>query len=506
MKRRVPVSAELGGLTPYGLYHYRLVARNATGTTHGEDLAMSASFDVFGFQLGGAEALQFNVSDPAAAAPSIEEHGWQVANPQAPDSQAGSHPFAVTTRFVVNGESDGSLPLGMRAKDYYVDLPAGFAPASVAKIPRCRISELQEGFYGPTEPWCPTASQVGVIRYFQPAPGTGHLNEHGLTPVYNMVPAPGAPAELAFPAAGGIPVPVTVRPRGDGDFGLSAEVRNVSEQLALSGAVMTLWGVPASPAHDRERFGPEAARLGGHFPGAGGGQPTQYDESLPLPAGTAEVPFLSNPTRCGAVAEATVTGDSWLHPGEVAEDGRPVPGGENWVTDHTQMYPDGINGCKKLTFEPQIEVRPSTSVADSPMGMTVTMRVPQNENPNNLATPALRNATVTLPQGVSIDPSAANGLGGCTPAQIKLHTEAQPECPDASQIGRLELVTPALPEPLSGRIYLSSEHSGNVFHIYLVIEGQGLLIKLEGTVQANEQTGQLTTTVHRKLRSCRSAN
>ena len=257
-----------------------------------------------------------------------------------------------------------------------------------------------------------------------------------------------------------------MRPRSDGDYGLTAEVRNVSEQTPIYGAALTLWGVPASPAHDRERF------LQNHFYGENG-DPGNL-ELKPLPAGTAEVPFLTNPSRCGAVAEASVTGDSWLHPGTLGEDGRPVPGGENWVTAHTQMYPDGITGCSKLAFEPQIEVEPSTSVADSPMGMTVTIKVPQNEDPNNPATPELRNATVTLPQGVSIDPSAANGLGGCTPAQIKLHSEAAPECPDSSQIGRLELVTPALPEPLSGRVYLSSVHSGNVFHIFQVIEGQGV--------------------------------
>jgi hypothetical protein len=478
----VPVSAELNGLTPYGLYHFRLVARNSSGTTQGKDSAMSASVDVFGFQLGGADALEINVSDPHAAQPSIEENGWQVANPQAPDSQAGSHPFAVTTRFLVNGESDGNLPYGMRPKDYYVELPAGFA-GSVAKIPRCKISEMESNFYAQGEPFCSTASQVGVVRYFQPAPGTGHLEAKILAPVYNMVPAPGAPAELAFDAAGGLPVPVTVQVRSDGDYGISAEVRNVSEQLEIAGAQMTLWGVPASPAHDRERFRPEANAV---LPGLPGNA-----EGGPLPAGTPEVPFLTNPTRCGAVQEATIMGDSWRHPGKLAEDGRPVPGSENWATAHTQMYPNGITGCSKLTFEPQIEVKPDTSAADSPMGMTVTMKVPQNENPNNLATPALRNAIVTLPQGVSIDPSAANGLQGCTPTQIKLHSEAAPECPNASQVGKLELVTPQLPEPLSGEIYLSSQHSGNVFHMFLVIAGQGVLIKLEGSVEANEQTGQI---------------
>ena len=255
----VPVTGELGGLTPYGLYHYRLVARNATGTTHGEDLAMSASVDVFGFQLGGADALEINVSDPNARAPSIEEMfiartAWQVANPQAPDSQAGSHPFDVTTRFVVNSESDGNVPLGMRPKDYYVNLPAGFAPGSVAKIPaarsaNCSTASITERSRGVRRPRRSVSSDPSS----PPRTGTGHLEEQRLLPVYNMVPAPGAPAELAFSVLGH-PITVTVQPRSDGDFGLTAEVRNVSEQAQLYGAVMTLWGVPASPAHDRERF------------------------------------------------------------------------------------------------------------------------------------------------------------------------------------------------------------------------------------------------------------
>jgi hypothetical protein len=50
-----------------------------------------------------------------------------------------------------------------------------------------------------------------------------------------------------------------------------------------------------------------------------------------------------------------------------------------------------------------------------------------------------------------------------------------------------------LPELLSGRIHLSSEREGSTFHIYLVIEGQGVLVKLEGSVDANKQTGQLTS-------------
>ncbi len=476
----VPVSAEVSELTAYGLYHYRIVARNATGPAYGGDTALLASVDVFGFQLGGANALEMNVSDPNAKEPTIEEGGWQVANPAAPDSQAGSHPFAVTTRLLVNTESDDNLPPSMAPKDYYVNIPAGFA-GSVAKIPRCKMSELTLLFEKAAPTGCPTASQVGVVRVFEPNSGTGRVEEQELRAVYSMVPPPGVPAELAF-AIGITAEPVIVQVRSDGDYGITAEVRNVSEELQIAGSELTLWGVPANPAHDRERFLPAL--------GTGLGLPGD-EEGKPLPAGAPEVPFLTNPTKCGSVEEATVMADAWLHPGKLAADGRPVPESENWATAHTQMYPNGITGCDKLAFQPQIEVTPSTSVADSPMGMTVEVKVPQSEAPNNLATPALKDATVTLPQGVSISAAAGNGLEGCTPAQTHLHSEAAPECPNASQVGKLELTTPLLPEPLTGQVYLSSERSGNVFHMFLVIEGQGVLVKLEGSVEADERTGQL---------------
>ncbi len=474
----VPVSAELSGLEAYGSYHYRLAVRNATGPTSGANVTMLASIDVFGFQLAGTNGLAINVGESGF----VEEDGLTVANPAAPDSQAGSHPFAMTTRFVVNTESNGNLPPRMAPKDYYVNIPAGFA-GSVAKVPRCQMSELSR-FDGKSTPTgCPAATQVGVVRLFERSNAGVVEPSPDLTAVYNMVPPPGAPAELAFGVAGIDAVPVTIQVRSDSDYGITAEVRNVSEIIQIDGSQLTLWGVPANPAHNGERF-------------ASGSAGFREISAAPeqVSAGTPEVPFLTNPTKCGSVAEATIMADSWLHPGGLAADGRPVPDSENWATVHTQMFPNGVTGCGKLTFKPQIEVEPTTTVADSPMGMIVDLKVPQNEGPDNLATSSLEKATVTLPAGVSISPSAGNGLEGCTPEQIKLDSEAQPECPNASQIGKLELTTPLLPEPLMGRIYLSSQRSGNLFHMFLVIEGQGVLVKLEGDVEANTSTGQLVST------------
>jgi hypothetical protein len=474
----VQVNAEVSGLEEDELYHFRLRAENAAGNAFGGDATFTAIEPIFGFQLHGLYALEMlvsNASDEAGGEP------WSASpDPNEFDTQAGSHPFDVTSRFFVNMESDSTLIPNLRPKDFYVNIPAGFA-GSVGKIPRCKMSELSE-FEATQEPvGCPTASQVGVLRLFEGrTAGSTGVGTRETVPVYNMVPPPGAPAELAFRVIA-IGEPIVFQVRSDGDYGVTAKVPNVSEALPSLGSQLTLWGVPADPRHDMERYLPKSP-----FPGDGKGGG--------LPAGTAEVPFLTNPTKCGDQGEATVTADAWLHPGQLAEDGLPVPGGEGWVSANTPMFPKGITGCEKLTFHPELEIKPESTVADSPTGLTATLRVPQSEGANNLATPSLKEAEVRLPRGLAISPSQANGLEGCAPAQIKLHSMAQPECPNASQVGKLEVVTPLLPEPLTGQIYLSSEREGSTFHIYLVIEGQGVLVKLKGDVVADSVTGQLTST------------
>ncbi len=472
----VAVSARVDSLESDQTYHFRVRASSEAGGASGRDESFTAVEPVFGFQLSGPNALEVLVSESSNA----PDEPWMASpNPEKLDTQAGSHPFDVTSRFMVNTEVNSNLPPEIQPKDYYVNIPAGFA-GSVANVPRCKMGELSLLTERQIPPGCPTASQVGVIKLFHDA-GAGPTQ---LLPVYNMVPPPGVPAELAFPFIE-VAEPVVFQVRSDGDYGVTAKVRNLSEATPFTGSELTLWGVPADPRHDGERFLPSEGRgLGSPGDGKGG----------PLPAGTAEVPFLTNPTKCGAQNEATITADSWLHPGKLAEDGLPVPGGENWVTASTPMFPKGITGCEKLTFHPEMEVKPDTTVADSPTGLTVDLKVPQSEGANNLATPALKYARVTLPQGIAISPSQANGLEGCTPEEVDIGSMREPSCPNASQVGKLEVKTPLLPEPLMGQIYLSSVREASTFHIYLVIEGQGVLVKLKGDVVADPVTGQLTST------------
>jgi hypothetical protein len=123
------------------------------------------------------------------------------------------------------------------------------------------------------------------------------------------------------------------------------------------------------------------------------------------------------------------------------------------------------------------------------------------------ATAHLRDASVTLPEGLTVNPSSANGLASCSPEQIGMTTavgDAHPHfskaaaaCPGASAIGTTEVITPSFPDALHGRVYLATPHQnpfGSLLALYATVKGHGLNIKLAGEVKADPKTGRLTTT------------
>ena len=160
------------------------------------------------------------------------------------------------------------------------------------------------------------------------------------------------------------------------------------------------------------------------------------------PAEVEPTPFLTMPTECSG-DPLTVGGryDAWQVPGQYAKDSAELP---------------AVDGCNALSFEPTIEARPTTNLADAPSGLEFNLHVPQNEDPEGVATPELKEAVVKLPQGLTLNPASAEGLGGCTEAQIGLHSEAPAACPDASKLGTAEVHTPLLHEPLNGFLYLAT--------------------------------------------------
>jgi hypothetical protein len=191
--------------------------------------------------------------------------------------------------------------------------------------------------------------------------------------------------------------------------------------------------------------------------------------------------------------------DSWVNPG-VFQDAT--------VLSHLPpAYPaapedrgpdQGTTGCDNVPFSPTFTgVAASPTRAGEPSGFTVDIDVPQSDDPTGIGEGDIKKVVSTLPAGMSVSPSAADGLGACSEAQVGLHSTADASCPDNSKVGSLSITTPLLDTPLTGSIYLATPHANpfnSLIALYLVAKGSGVIIKLAGEVQADPNTGQLTAT------------
>jgi hypothetical protein len=282
---------------------------------------------------------------------------------------------------------------------------------------------------------CPRSAIVGTAT-FELNFGPGSFTSGPVTVfVYNVEPTLGSPAALEFMAIV-IGVRMDVSVEADGNYGIHATINKVSEGYPLLSADVTLWGVPA------DHSGP-------------GSLSTSYGDSYGDPLANAQrVPFVSNPTRC---------------------DGQPLQ------TIYTT-------------------VATSTSEPDAPTGLDVDLASPQNlDDPDGLAAAHLKDVTVELPDGLTINPGSANGLAACTDAQLGLGGDAPISCPDGSKIGSAVVKTPVLADAIEGGVYLRTQasgdpESGDMFRLALVVRDpvRGILIKLPGSVRADAATGKLT--------------
>src|SRR5262249_2304857 len=169
-------------------------------------------------------------------------------------------------------------------------------------------------------------------------------------------------------------------------------------------------------------------------------------------------PLLTNPTSCSHEEPQvwTASANSWNEPATVAE--RPAFVGLTGLQSPLESF---LTGCEKLKFHPEAEFKPSspseggTTQAGEPTAMTFALKSPQTNQASALGTPALKNLAFSLPAGMTLSASAADGLQACTKAQFwppengtepAEHREpAVPaQCPLASQIGTIEIYTPLL--------------------------------------------------------------
>jgi hypothetical protein len=390
----------------------------------------------------------------------------------ADDTQAGSHPYEFSTNFALNngfrvapdsGEAEGDTTT-QDLKDAAVDLPIGFVGSAKA-APTCTFAQLsahvEHGVGG-----CPSDTIVGHIRTEPSEEKADTING----PIYNMVTEEGAAAEFAYvdTLAGAHVLYANVAPSTHG-YVLRTVAREIP-QVTLTHVEVVFYGDPS------ERDG----------------------------VGTTPVPFFTNPSACsGEPLETTLHVDSWQHPGRLTASGEPDLTDPNWVGVGSKSDP--VTGCNELKFEPEaFSFQPETTVADSPTGASLDLRIPQPEAPGSLASPPLRSARVTLPPGFVVNPSAASGLGVCSAGQIGWmgpgvndFASDAPSCPSASKIGSVEITSPLIPTTLSGSVYLAASNE-NPLHSYLagyiVVDDRatGVIVKIAGKLELDPSSGQIT--------------
>jgi hypothetical protein len=437
--------------------------------------------------------FEFLSGQEGFSAPLIESDG------SAP-SLAGSHPYEqiVNLGFPTVNPSGELLTSAGHLRDTTIELPRGMLGNPAATPVRCTEAQLTSNF----QPGCPNDSQVGTITI------TTFVSESApkTTPLYNMVPPPGAPAAFSFDALGvGIYPHVIASLRTEGDYGVSATTNDI---LARGGnpilsASVELWGDPSSTAHDDSRG------------------LCLFERPPPCEADPQQNAFLTLPGDCpGNPTSYGARADSWEEPqNERAASYESAELGEGGATQP-------IKGCDELKFEPEIDVKPTTNVTDSPSGLDVDLKQPQELNKEGRYTSALKEASLTLPQGLAVNASQADGLAVCSSAQIGLlsgvgkspvhFSKAFAGCPDASRIGTLEATSPLLAqynekeevardgegnpllEPLHGSVYLAKPFDNpfdSLLAIYLTVEDPktGIVVKLAGEVEPNPVTGQLST-------------
>lgn len=393
-----------------------------------------------GFGFANLEAL-FSQAPPPASPPG-------TLGP--PDTQAGSHPFAITIEFELNKGLIGEtpVPLGGEARKVAVNLPPGLIgdPTAVPQCTRPQLDDIKTG--------CPAATQIGILKVGVGGTGTG-LSE--LEPaLYNMVPPPGAPAQFAFNLLGAH-VFLDAGVRTGSDNGVTEHADNLSQRSVILTRA-TVWGVPSEHLASAEE------------------KKLHEEKKLAWKA------FLTLPTSCGDSLKVTAEADTWEEP--------------NVFATALPFEAPAMTGCERLSFGPSIGIAPDTNVADSPAGLSVDVRVPQGEeltDPNRLVASNIKDVKVVLPTGVTVNPGRASGLTACQPSQDGVGSEGPVSCPASSRIGSVEVDTPLLRDRLQGGVYVLQSNPPNI-RVLLAPSGDGVNPKLVGDVHLDEATGQVITT------------
>jgi len=396
-------------------------------------------------------------------------------------TQAGGHPPIGFTQYIVKhvfpnpADPTRQIPVAL-LNEIRVDVPAGLTINPQA-TPQCEIAVFLANeancpagsIVGKEELWLATVVELNPNPFpfiplpslpsgFQIAPNP-FLNTE--PPLFNLVPEPGEPARFGF-KIGPAKFPVFVR-------------GTVSWESDYHAGFFIKIPPPSSPALRSLK-----SRLVNNGRSGDGS-------------------YITNPTTCfdpATGAYSTFLRAQGTNPAELAQ---PFP---DAFTPWEAALPPGVKqtGCESIPFESGLNVSPGTAQVDSPAGPEVTATLPFRPNPEGLEQSHVRNASVTLPEGMGLNPSAADNLVACSDEQFGKGTRQPVACPAGSVIGTAEVETPPLPpDSLNGNVYLGTQESfdpesGEMYRIFVNPKSErfGVDVRLVGNISADEQTGQLT--------------
>jgi hypothetical protein len=429
-----------------------------------------------GWQAGTCNTEAVNPGAPGAEVCSVDTPTWFF-------EQAAGHPHFGFTQFIVKNSPGtlGPTPDAELAR-VRVDLPVGLN-VNPGATERCPLATFE------ADPaTCPPESHVGdsYVTAADPLLG-GSVPLHA--EVYNVVPVEGESARFGLHLAGN-----NIYLEGDADWS-----GNYHEGFTIE--------VPAALPEDLGLLlGTENGAI--------------LKNRLVFDGRAGNGTFITTPSTClgEAFVESGSVYSTYLLAGSVAQFAEP-----DYVWPQSaeppleSPIPPGTSPkeCDSIPYDPALDVDPGTAQTNSPAGVTVDIDIPHYSlGESEQQTSTTKASKVTLPLGMGLNPSAANGLQVCTDAQFGKGTRNPVACPAASQIGTVTVDSPALPTkddgeegeaegpPLKGPVYVgqqlnSDPTSGNLYRIFInaVSPRYDIDVRLIGNVSADPQTGQLTTTI-----------
>jgi hypothetical protein len=396
-------------------------------------------------------------------------------------TQAGAHPFQVVNTTQLNSgrmigdrdASDGSPIVEQPAipRNIRITFPAGLV-GTATPTPRCEMAAFLAIAEDINE--CPKESAVGVasVTFIE---RVAFPFVRVAVPIFNLAPQHGEPARLGFVVAGN-PAVISASADPDDNYRITGEVRNITQLVQILSSTIALWGTPGDPRHDSSR-GWECV-----FPSLG-------TECTP-PVNRDETPFLRMPTECKSPLDYDAEIEPWN-----------VPLGS--TIDRASFAGDPLLGCNKVPFDPSVSITPTSKLAENPTGLDFELRLPgsgfANPAPGAVSEAQPKRIEVTLPEGITLNPSQAEGLAVCTPeryASERFNSKPGDGCPEASKIGSIEAGSPLIEETINGSLYVAAPYdnpSGSLIALYIVARSpeRGILIKQPLEVRLDESTGRI---------------